>query len=562
MHLTVYQNQARGAQMATIAELVHDQAGDHGTALMAGDRTWTHDQVARAAAARAALLADLLPAGAHPHVGVLLDNVPEFPLWLEGAALSGATLVGVNATRRGADLARDITHTDCSVLVTDRAHRPLVAGLDLGIPDERVLVVDDPAYPGILAPYRDAALPGTAPDPATRLLIVFTSGSTGAPKGVVCSQGRLANAGTALTAQFGFDRDSVHYICMPMFHGNALMANWAPALRAKGAVALRRRFSASAFLDDVRRFGATYFTYVGRAVSYLLATPERPDDADNPLRGAFGTEAGGVDMRRFERRFGVRLTEGYGSSEGGMSVTWRPGTPDRAIGPCPRNAALLDPETGEECPRAVFDTAGRLLNGDAAIGELVNLGRNGFEGYWRNAEADRARTRDGRRYWSGDFFYRDEAGYLYFAARGDDKVRVDGENLSVAGIEDILARFAPVDSVVVYAVPDPVAGDQVMAALHLRPGAEFVPGAFDAFLAAQDDLGTKMAPRFVRVVDRVPVTATNKVDRVGLRRAGFRTAPVWWRPERGAAYREFTTDDRTALLAVYAEHARDGELDV
>lgn len=548
--------------MVTVAELVHAQVGDHRTGLMAEGRTWTHDRIARAAAARAALLADRLPAGAAPHVGVLLDNVPEFPMWLEGAALAGATLVGVNSTRRGADLARDITHADCSMLVTERAHRPLLEGLDLGIPAERVLVVDDPAYDETLAPYRDAALPGTGPDPATRLLIVFTSGSTGAPKGVICSQGRLAGAGTALTRQFGFDRDGVHYLCMPMFHGNALMANWAPALRARGAVALRRRFSASGFLDDVRRFGATYFTYVGRAISYILATPERPDDADNPLRDAFGTEAGSVDMRRFEKRFGVKLTEGYGSSEGGMSVNRSPGTPDRAVGPCPDDAALLDPETGEECPRAVFDDAGRLLNGDEAIGELVNFGPSGFEGYWRNADADHVRTRDGR-YWTGDWFYRDKAGYLYFAARADDKLRVDSENLSVATIEDILARFAPVETAVVYAVPDPVAGDQVMAALQLRAGADFAPDAFDAFLAAQDDLGTKMAPRFVRIADRVPVTATNKVDRVGLRREGFRTTgPMWWRPECGAAYRAFTADDRIALLAVYAAHGREGELDV
>lgn len=548
--------------MVTIAELVHKQVGDHRVGLMFEDLTWTHDQVARAAAARAALLADRLPADAAPHVGVLLDNVPEFPLWLEGIAVAGGTLVGVNSTRRGAELARDITHADCSMLVTERAHLPLLEGLDLGIPEDRILVVDDPAYADTLAPYADADLPDTAVDPATRLLIVFTSGSTGAPKGVICSQGRLAGAGTALTEQFGFDQDSVNYVCMPMFHGNALMANWAPALRAQGAVALRRRFSASGFLDDVRKFNATYFTYVGRAVSYLLATPEQPDDADNPLRNGFGTEAGTVDMRRFEARFGVRLTEGYGSSEGGMNVNWRPGTPDRAVGPCPDNAALLDPETGEECPRAVFDEAGRLLNGDEAIGELVNLGRNGFEGYWRNDSANAARSRDGR-YWTGDHFYRDEDGYLYFAARSDDKLRVDSENLSVATIENILSRYAPVEAVVVYGVPDPVSGDQVMAAVQLRPGAAFDPAAFGAFLGEQPDLGTKMPPRFVRVAERIPVTATNKVNKVGLRREGFRTGePVWWAPERGASYRAFTDADRADLLAVYAAHNREGELDL
>jgi fatty-acyl-CoA synthase len=548
--------------MVTIAELVHKQVGDHRTGLMFEDQVWTHDQIARAAAARAALLADRLPADALPHVGVLLDNVPEFPLWLEGIAVAGGTLVGVNSTRRGAELARDITHADCAAIVTERAHLPLLEGLDLGIPADRILVVDDPAYETVLADYADAPLPEAMPDAADRLLIVFTSGSTGAPKGVICSQGRLAGAGTALTKQFGFDKDSVNYICMPMFHGNALMANWSPALRAGGAVALRRRFSASGFLDDVRKFEATYFTYVGRAISYILATPEQPDDSDNPLRNAFGTEAGSVDMRRFEKRFGVRLTEGYGSSEGGMSVNWAPGTPDRAVGPCPENAALFNPETGQECPRAVFDEAGRLVNGDEAIGELVNLGRNGFEGYWRNEAANAARSRDGR-YWTGDHFYRDADGYLYFAARSDDKLRVDSENLSVATIENILARWEPVEAVVVYGVPDPVSGDQVMAALQLRPGAAFDAEEFARFLAAQEDLGTKMAPRFVRVAERIPVTATNKVNKVGLRREGFRTdEPVWWTPERGAPYRAFTAEDRADLLGVYTAHGREGALDL
>ncbi|WP_406284606.1 AMP-binding protein [Embleya sp. NBC_00896] len=548
--------------MVTIAELVHDQWDDRRTGLYFEDRTWTHHELARNAAARAALLTDLLPRGAEPHVGVLLDNVPEFPMWLSGAAVAGATLVGVNSTRRGAELARDITHAECGVVVTERAHLPLLAGLDLGIPAERILVVDDPAYDELLKPYADAVLPPLVADPADRLLIVFTSGSTGAPKGVICSQGRLAGAGTALSNQFGFGPDDVNYICMPMFHGNALMANWSPALRARGAVALRRRFSASAFLSDIRRYDASYFTYVGRAISYLLATPERPDDRDNPLRAGFGTEAGAVDMARFEARFGCALTEGYGSSEGGMSVNWRPGTPAGAVGPCPEGAAVLDPATGEECARAVFDAAGRLVNGDAAIGELVNTGRNGFEGYWRNDEASAARARGGQ-YWTGDHFYRDTAGFLYFAARSDDKLRVDGENLAVATIEGILARFAPFEVVVVYGVPDPVTGDQVMAAAQIRAGAVFDPVEFAGFMAGQEDLGTKMSPTFVRVVAEVPTTATNKVNKVGLRRAGFRAdGEVWWRPERGAGYRPLDDAGRAELMARYVAHGREGTLDL
>ncbi|MCX4667024.1 AMP-binding protein [Streptomyces sp. NBC_01381] len=546
---------------STVAELVQARWGDHRPGLHFEDKALTHHQIAAGAAARAALLADLLPRGAEPHIGVLLDNTPEYPLWLSAAALAGAAVAGINPTRRGAELARDIVHTDCRVLVTERSHLPLLDGLQL--PDIRVLVTDSEAYGELLSPYAGAA-PETSPaaTPAARMLLYFTSGSTGAPKAAICSQGRLAAAGESLVTHFGVDSSDVHYICMPMFHGNAVIADWAPALAAGAGVALRRRFSASAFLDDVRAYGATYFTYVGRAVQYLLATPERADDTRNPLRMGFGTEAGAVDAARFEERFGVRLVEGYGSSEGGAAIQRTPGTPPAAIGRAAPGdeLAVVDPGTFLECPPAVFTSDGRLLNGDAAIGELVNKGRSPFEGYWRNAEAEAARLRGGW-YWTGDLFYRDAEGFLYFAGRTDDRLRVDSENLAAAVIENILARYAGAAGVAVYAVPDPVAGDQVMAAVAPRAGTDFDPLAFAEFLLSQPDLGTKMAPRFVRVVQRMPVTATNKVARSTLRKAGFRCPdPVWWRPPGSAAYRRLTPEAVASLLAEYRAHAREGLL--
>ncbi|WP_143671529.1 AMP-binding protein, partial [Streptomyces sp. wa1071] len=317
----------------TVAELVRRQWGDHRPALKHGPTVLSHHQVVEGAAARAALLADLLPRGGVPHLGVLLDNTPEFPLWLSAAALAGAAVAGINPTRRGPELARDILHTEAPVLITERSHLPLLDGLEL--PGVRVLVTDTEAYAALLAPYAGAR-PGdavVAPVGAdSRMLLCFTSGSTGAPKAAICTQGRLAGAGASLAGHFGVRPDDVHYICMPMFHGNAVLADWAPALAAGAAIALRPRFSASAFLDDVRAYGATYFTYVGRAVQYLLATPERPDDRDHPLRLGFGTEAGAVDAARFRERFGVRLVEGYGSSEGGAAIRRTPGTPPGAIG--------------------------------------------------------------------------------------------------------------------------------------------------------------------------------------------------------------------------------------
>ncbi|PCG86458.1 acyl-CoA synthetase [Streptomyces sp. WZ.A104] len=543
----------------TVAELVRRQWGDHRPALKHGPTVLSHHQVVEGAAARAALLADLLPSRSEPHLGVLLDNTPEFPMWLSAAALAGAAVAGINPTRRGPELARDILHTEAPLLITARAHLPLLA--DLELPGVRVLVTDTEAYAALLAPYAGAR-PGDARlspvGPGSRMLLYFTSGSTGAPKAAICTQGRLAGAGHSLAGHFGVRPADVHYICMPMFHGNAVLAGWAPALAAGAAIALRPRFSASAFLDDVRAYGATYFTYVGRAVQYLLATPERPDDREHPLRLGFGTEAGAVDAARFRERFGVELVEGYGSSEGGAAIQRSPGTPTGAIGRAAPgdDLAVVDQETGAERAPARFDAGGKLLNGDEAIGELVNRGPTPFEGYWRNPEADAERARRGW-YWTGDLFYRDADGYLYFAGRTDDRLRVDSENLAAAMIEHILARWEEAAAAAVYAVPDPVTGDRVMAALTLRPGAAFDPAAFTAFLRAQPDLGTKMAPRFVRIVERMPVTATNKVHRVALRRAGFRCAdPVWWDRHGDGTYAPLDDGSLAALLAQYEERGR------
>ncbi|MGW7098888.1 AMP-binding protein [Streptomyces sp. NPDC054838] len=549
----------------TVAELIARQWGDHRPGLKHEHTVLTHHQCAQQAAARAALLVDLLPPGAEPHIGVLLDNTPEFPFWLGAAALAGAAVAGINPTRRGPELARDILHTDCRILVTEPAHLPLLRGLDL--PGVRILVTGGGEYAELLAPFA-AAAPGAAvlgggPGPGSRLLLYFTSGSTGAPKAALCSQGRLAAAGASLARTFRVTPDDVHYVCMPLFHGNAVIADWLPALAGGASVALRRRFSATAFLDDVRAYGATYFTYVGRAVQYLLATEPRPDDRDHTLRVGFGTEAGAVDAARFAERFGVRLVEGYGATEGGASVQRTPGTPAAALGRAAPgdDLAVINPETGKECPPARLDGRGRLLNGEEAIGELVNRGRSLFEGYWRNPDAEAARTRDGW-YWTGDLFFRDPEGFLYFAGRTDDRLRVDSENLAAAVIENILARWSDASAVAVYAVPDEVAGDQVMAAVALRQGASFDPRVFAAFLAAQPDLGTKMAPRYVRVLDALPVTATNKIHRVALRRAGFLVPePVWWRPPGTDGYRRLDEEDLRALLAAYGAQGRRDLLD-
>ncbi|MHB8439152.1 MAG: AMP-binding protein [Acidimicrobiales bacterium] len=539
----------------TFAELIEARRSDAHLGLLFESERITWDDVVQRGARRAALALAWRRPGPF-HIGVLLDNVPEYVYWIVGCALAGAALVGINPTRRGRELGRDVQHSDCQLLVTDGSHVALLAGLDTGVAPERVLLVDSPEYSAVLGSLSEEH--GVADvRPEDRLLLLFTSGSTAAPKAVVCSQGRLARIAGRVPALYGITRDTVTYNAMPLFHGNAIMANWAPALAVGATVAMRRRFSASGFLPDVRRFGATYFNYVGRALAYVLATEEMPDDHDNPLQVGFGTEASARDRELFSSRFGCRLVESYGASEGAIAIGAVPGTPPGALGRAlnGEDVAIADPESCEMCPPARFDEHGALVNGDEAIGEIV--GRNvadRFEGYYNNPEADAERLRQGW-YWSGDLGYADDEGWIYFAGRSTDRLRVDGENFAAAPVEAVLQGLPDLVMVAVYPVPDVHSGDQVMAAVEMAHGRSFDPGSFSRFLAASPDLGTKWAPRFVRVVKQMPLTATNKVSKQPLRAESWDTAdPLYWRPGAELSYVALDEEARRELRRQAAEH--------
>ena len=181
------------------------------------------------------------------------------------------------------------------------------------------------------------------------------------------------------------------------------------------------------------------------------------------------------------------LIEGYGQSEGGAAINPGPGMPKGALGRPGQGVdmAVVDPETGRECPPARFDAEGRLANAGEATGEIVNRGGPGkFEGYYGAPRPRRSALRDGW-YWTGDLAYRDADGYFYFAGRRGDWLRVDSENFAAGPVEAVLSRHPDVSVVAVYAVPDTTAGagDQVMAALELRPGARFDADGFADWLA-------------------------------------------------------------------------------
>jgi fatty-acyl-CoA synthase len=491
-------------------------------------------------------------------VGVLLENVPDFVFWIGAGALSGAVVVGINASRSGPEVAQDIRHADVDLIVTEDRLAHLLEGQDHGVPADRVLNVDRPTYRELLAVHRDAPVPDVLPSAEQIALLLFSSGSTGAPKAVVVGQGRLGRLVEALVERTRMRRESVAYLCMPLFHGNAVMLNLATAMRVGATVVLTRKFSASGFIGDVHRYGVTYVNYVGRALSYVLSQPEDPRDRTSTLELAFGTEASEADIARFTERFGCTVVEGYGLSEGVFRINRTPDTPSGSLG-LPAgdvDVRILDEATGQECPRAEFDATGRLVD-QAAVGQIVAVGAaHTFEGYYRNPAALAERVR-GDDFWSGDLGYRDAAGFFYFAGRSSDWLRVDSENFAAAPVERVLQRLPGIRSAVVYAVPDPRTGDQVMCALELEPEASFDAAAFGAFLSDQPDMSTKWWPRFVRVTAAIPLTGSNKVNKAPLRAAAWATdEPVFVRVGRTPEYVPLDETGRKQLEADFSAHGR------
>ncbi|HET7736521.1 MAG TPA: AMP-binding protein [Nocardioidaceae bacterium] len=515
----------------TLQKQLRALAENDGRALLADDRTWTWREVVADATRRADALLGLGLHGEKPlHVGVLADNTPEMLLALYAGAVGGYVNVGINTTRRGEGLARDVRKADCQLLLVD-GYADLLDGLDLG--GARVVDVQSDEWHSLL----ELATPQQHREVDTMdpFMLIFTSGTSGDPKAVQVSNFMVVMAGARLVDLFSITRDDVCYVAMPLFHSNAIAGGLAPAVAAGAPIALAPKFSASGFLADIRRYGATYMNYVGKPLAYVLATPRKDDDADNPLRQAFGNEASAKDQKEFAERFGCAVYDGFGSTENAVIISPTPDMPAGSIGMPWDGVCVYDRETMTERPRATFDEHGAVTNLDECVGEIVNThGAGFFSGYYNDEDATAQRMENGM-YWSGDLGYRDEAGFMYLAGRTSDWLRVDGENLAAGPIEQVLLRHPAINRVAVYGIPDPSVGDQLVAAVVLQDALS--PADFEAFLNEQKDLSTKGRPRFVRIADDLPATATNKVLKRELVKQGLATTDeVWEREERGTSY--------------------------
>lgn len=468
------------------------------------------------------------------HVAILLGNGPEI-LWSYMAlAKLGAVSVPVNTAAKGDLLAYYIKQSESvAVVIEDSLVERLAAVLPQCPRVKRVAIVGD-ASAGASLPIDACAFrhlekeTAVRPDIAVKYTDVYclfyTSGTTGPSKGNIALHSSALTGALGHVEYFGYRPDDIMYVCLPLFHGNAMNTGCMPAFLADAEVALSRRFSASAFWDEVRAADATQFNLLGSMTNILWNQPRSPRDRDHKVRQCmmvpipdFGTE--------FEARFGVKLTSVYALTDFGNITMLQPDHPPEKFrsGGLPKpevEVSILDEDDNPQPPG---------LPGEICTRNRIPWSSN--QGYFNMPEATLKATRN---LWfhTGDRGYLDKDGYLYFVDRIKDAIRRRGENISSWEVEQVLSKHPDVVDVAVFAVRSEMSEDEVMASVVLREGVSFDPAALVNH--CQDHMAYFMVPRFIEAVDQLPRTMTEKIQKYVLRAdAEKRLSSMWDREKAG-----------------------------
>jgi fatty-acyl-CoA synthase len=479
-------------------------------------------------------------------VAVLCLNSPLFLEALGAVAKLGAVAALVNTHVTGAGLVHVLRASGAAIGLCD-AHA--VAALDAVAGRHPVHFVAD-APPGASVPAgveRLGEVLGAAeaaePDiPDVRggdvFAYIYTSGTTGYPKPAIVRHLRFTMGGISLAQVLGIEAGETVYAPLPLYHGESLFVGFAPAFRVGGAFASRRRFSAGAFLDDVRRHEAVAFVYVGELCRYLLRQPPTPRDRDHRLRVAAGAGLRPDVWTAFQERFGIaRIVEMYGATEGNVALQNTDGRVGSVGKPHPLledtvRLARFDLRRGElvrgadgRCIPCAADEPGELLGRVGAGGGAME-----YDGYTDREATERKLVREvfapGDAWFrTGDLLRRDAEGYYYFVDRIGDTFRWKGENVATQEVADVLNGAPGVTEANVYGVAVPEEdGRAGMAAVVLADCAVFDGGAFWAH--AERHLPAYARPAFVRIVPEMDVTGTLKQRKHALAAEGWDPAGI------------------------------------
>ncbi len=490
------------------------------------------------------------------HVGVFMQNIPEFFFILGGCAFTNSTLVGVNNAQVGEKLAFDINTIDIKVLFVDHVDQPGTGGTFLdtvmaaketvgftALTEDYIVLTEKHAenkshvvedvkekvikYTHAADDFKPAEL-----DVSNAGVIIFTSGTTGVPKGIEVSWKKLFDVGVNATNLLEYTENDVGYICMPVNHSNSLYLNIMPALLNGAQLLTRRRFSVSSFVKDIKEVGATVWNCVGDPVQYLLnhlsgAIGEEVDYSHLPLRTVISTGTNAANRALFTRIFGLDIfREVYGSTEVGAITAVDADTPECSVGKFLKGVRVINEETSQECALAEIDGKGNITNLDSAAGEIIvnqaSLEASAFTGYYKLPEESREKidTIEGEEFYRlgdlGAVLEQNGIKYLIFLGRTGDWVRFKGENWAPIDGEKVLNNYKHLTNIGIIGVPQAVGReDDPMYVLQVDNPETFDVDAFYSFCTQH--VPRYMLPRFIRVVAYLPMTETMKLKKTKLK---------------------------------------------
>ena len=457
------------------------------------------------------------------NIGVIMNNYPEFLYAQAGCAFTNSTLVAFNTLRAADGLAHDVNYTDLALLFTDedivdnvKDVLELFANLSRdyiffrGRQGESHVIQTIEDFMVHCPPVEDF-VPQRLDDTKVGM-IIFTSGTTGAPKGIEITWKKLMAVGFTSINFLKYDSMDVGYICMPLGHSNSMYLNYMPALIAGASIGLRSRFSSSKFVSDIYTCNATIWNCVGKPVTYILSTTGDADYCDSSLRITVSTGTTADEQEQFIKIFGLDMfVEAYGQTETGAITVKTSDSARESTGK--RNPArpflILDENYGEAGFRKALE-----INqvGEIAIDNEA-LGDSAFRGYYRNEAATRSKLykhNDGRIYYlTGDLGKVDEQENLYFMGRTGDWYRKKGENRAESEAEEYLIKFGGIITIAAFGIPDSQSQeDYLIATSEVNDPKNFNIQGFIEY-ANTGDKG--VVPDFVRVVNEMPKTSTSKI---------------------------------------------------
>lgn len=446
-------------------------------------------------------------------VMLLMENRPEFFVWLLALNRIGASVVPVNPDLRHSELTYMAGHSEPSLIVgiAARCDGLAAAAKEAGLTVPVIAPGDLVPQPGTAGPV--ALRTDEADGEGMEAALLYTSGTTGNPKGCILTNTYFLEAGRWYAEAGGLcalEENGERMITpLPTFHMNAMAYSFMAMVAVGGCLTVLDRFHPSSWWKSVRESGATCLHYLGVMPSMLMGAPESPSDRDHSVRFGFGA---GVDPKLhagFEERFGFPLVEAWAMTETGAGAVICANQMPRRVG----ESCLGKP--GGELDVIIVDSEGtESQNGP---GELL-VRRNGgepqrgfFSGYFKNPEATAEAWADGW-FHTGDIVRREDDGSMFFVDRKKNVIRRSGENIAAVEVESALMRHPAVKAAAVAAVADPVRGDEVFACLKVDGDAgPALAGEIVSWCLEQ--LAYYKAPGYVAFVDALPLTSTQKIQR-------------------------------------------------